>query len=109
MGGGGKRKAAPMLGSGRATGSGIDRVENLCLVGPISTLDQICHICQAFSSGEERAEQQDANRLAGRERRGRGRMERARKTEGGKIEMPLPHIGNINPSFREYKKKEKKG
>lgn len=99
MGGGGKRKAAPMLGSGRATGLGIDRVENLCLVGPISTLDQICHICQAFSSGEERAEQQDATQLAGRERRGRGRMEGARKTEGGKIEMPLPHIGNINPPF----------
>lgn len=34
-------------------------------------------------------------------------MEGARKTEGGKIEMPLPHIGNINPPFREYKKKEK--
>lgn len=83
-------------------------MENLCLVGPISTLDQICHICQAFSSGEERAEQQDANRLAGEGGGGEaGRMEGARKTEGGKIEMPLPHIGNINPPFREYKKRKK--
>lgn len=72
-GGGGERKAALMLGSGRATGSGIDRVENLCLVGPISTLEQICHICQAFSSGEERAEQQDANRLAGEGEEGKGK------------------------------------
>lgn len=36
-----------------------------------------------------------------------GRATRVRKSERGKIELPLPHIGNINPSFeRKERKKE---
>lgn len=36
----------------RATGSRIDQVENLCLVGSILTQEQICHICLAFSAAK---------------------------------------------------------
>lgn len=47
----------------------------------------------------------------GRGKEGDGRQkkdpERVRKTERGKIELPLPHIGNVNPSFNTHTQKKK--
>lgn len=85
------RGHSPILGSERATGSGIDQVENLCLVGAISNArPDLSHLPDFFCC-LERAEQQDATRVLGG---GGGGGE----SDGeGERELILPHIANVNP------------
>lgn len=95
------------LGSGRATGSGIDRVENLCLVGAdFHVRADLSHLpgffCPAKSERNDWMEKRLARegRGEGSERERDGEHEEAeRERERGEIEMPQPQIGNINPSF----------
>lgn len=103
--GGGGKKSSPILGSERATGSGIDQVENLCLVGgDFHVRPDLSHLpgffCCRKGSGTTGCSQTHREGEEGKD----GGRERGRLTEG-EIELPLPHIGNINPPYE--KKKER--
>lgn len=100
------------VASGRDAGSGIDRAENLCLLGAdFHVRADLSHLpgflCPAKSERNDWMEKRVAGEGSERERNGE-HEEAKRGRERSEIEMPQPHIGNINPSFPQRKRGGKK-